>query len=143
MQPVEGIFLPVREIAVVLRILRSDARMPIPGLARVFQEKRVHTIRGVPSGIDVETIVSQFFGAIRQRREEMSQQTALRIRRNLPNPEKSEYMVNAEEVEVLLHVLQSGLPPCEIVLFHLVPVVCRETPHLAVCRECVRRSTGL
>ena len=65
MQSVEGIFLPVREIAVVLRILRPDARMPIPGLARVLQEKRVHPIRGVPSGIDVETIVSQFFGTIR------------------------------------------------------------------------------
>ena len=138
MQPVERILLPVRKAAVMLRVLSGYARMPIPGLARIFQEKRVHTIGGIPAGIDIETIVSQFFGAIRQRREEMSQQTALRIRRNLPNPEKSEYMVNAEEVEVLLHVLQPGFPPCEIILLHLVPVIGRESPHLAVGGEWVR-----
>ena len=102
MQPVERIFLPVRKAAVMLRVLSGYARMPIPGLARVFQEKRVYAIGGIPAGIDIETVVSQFFGAIRQRREEMSQQTALGLCRNLPNPEKSEYMVNADFISVLV-----------------------------------------
>ena len=52
-------------------------------------------------------------------------------------------MVNAEEVEVLLHVLKPGPPPCKIVFLHLVPVICRETPQLTVSRERIRRSTGL
>ena len=73
----------------------------------------------------------------------MTEQTAADPCRNLPNAEKSKDMVNAEEVEVLLHVLQPGPPPCKIVFFHLVPVICRETPQLTVSRERVRRSAGL
>ena len=52
-------------------------------------------------------------------------------------------MVYPEAVEIFAHLPQAGLPPGITVLGHLFPVICREAPVLAVCRECIRRCAGL
>ena len=44
MQPVEGVLLPVRKIAVMIRILSPDARMPISLPVRVFHKEGVNAI---------------------------------------------------------------------------------------------------
>ena len=80
--------------------------------------------------------------AVRKSRVEVSHKTALVLYRNLPDAEESEYMVNTESVEVLAHLAQAALPPGVVILGHLVPVVGREAPVLAVCGEIIRRSAG-
>ena len=52
-------------------------------------------------------------------------------------------MVDAIGIEKLSHVLESAYPPGTTVAQHLVPVVRRKAPVLAIHREIVGRCTGL
>ena len=52
-------------------------------------------------------------------------------------------MVDTVGVEILCHFAESAYPPLAVVLQHLVPVVCRESPVLAIGRERIGRGTSL
>ena len=51
-------------------------------------------------------------------------------------------MVYAVSIEIILHLLEAALPPAEVILRHLIPVIGREAPVLTTDREVIGRSTG-
>ncbi len=63
---------------------------------------------------------------------ELTQQTVNRMSRDLPDAEEAKDMVYAISREVFLHLAETLEPPAETILLHLVPVVGREAPVLAI-----------
>ena len=51
-------------------------------------------------------------------------------------------MIYAVGIEIILHLAETLLPPAEVILRHLIPVICREAPVLTTDREVIGRSTG-
>ncbi len=84
-----------------------------------------------------------FLARHRQRRLELSVETALLRHRNLPDAEESEHVVDAVGVEILRHLAEAAHPPLTAVLHHLVPVVGGEAPVLSVFAEGIGRSACL
>ena len=122
---VEALFLPGFEFGGV----RSDEGMEPARLARILDEEAEY---GQAQRIYLRP-------AVRQGGIEMAQQAALMRKRNLPDAEESQYMVDTVGVEILRHSAQAGLPPGVVILRHSVPVVGGETPVLAVHAEEIRR----
>ena len=91
----------------------------------------------------IEADSGEFLCRIRHCRIEITDQTMNSIHRNFPYTEEAKNMVDTEGIEILRHLRQTGLPPCEAVLCHSLPVVCREAPVLTEGRECIRRCTCL
>ena len=75
----------------------------------------------------------------RQRGREMSQHTVDSIGRNLPDAEESQHVVDADGVEILLHVVQAATEPLDQ---FRSPMIGRESPVLALLREDVGWGTG-
>ena len=65
------------------------------------------------------------------------------VRRDFPNAEKAQNVVNAVSVEVFRHFAETFHPPRITVLLHYVPVVGGETPVLTVYREIIGRCPRL
>ena len=74
---------------------------------------------------------------------ELTEQSVYRMNWNLPDTEEAKYVVDTISIKVLRHVLEAIYPPLTTVLYHLVPVVSRETPVLTIHREVIRWSTRL
>ena len=145
-KPVESLLVPIIQLRIGVRKLRRNPRMPPSFPVRIFHKQDILSIiMDLPARNPghMETHPLQFIGRIWKRRIEMPQKSAFSRHGNLPYPEKSQYMIYPEHVEILRHALHPGFPPCIPVLSHFVPVVCRETPVLPVCREGIRRSPGL
>lgn len=62
---------------------------------------------------------------------------------HLPDTEETKNVIDTVGVEVLLHGTKPGTPPPKAVLLHLIPVVGRESPVLAVGGVIVWRRTSL
>ena len=80
--------------------------------------------------------------AVWQCRVEVPVEPAPLVCGNLPYPEEAEYVVDAERVEVLRHLVQPALPPGIAVFRHFLPVVGGEAPVLSVAAEIVGRGAG-
>ena len=80
--------------------------------------------------------------AVWQCRVEVPVEPAPLVCGNLPYPEEAEYVVDAERVEVLRHLVQPSLPPGISVFRHFLPVVGGEAPVLSVAAEIVGRGAG-
>ena len=74
----------------------------------------------------------------RQSRREMAEESEECFAGNLPDAEETQYVVDADGVEVLLHPLDAFPKPIYDVC---LPVVGGEAPVLSVLREVVRRRT--
>ena len=61
---------------------------------------------------------------------------------HLPDTEETEDMIHTVSIEIVLHLLETTLPPTEVILGHLIPVIGREAPVLTADREIIGRSTG-
>ena len=85
--------------------------------------------------LEVQAEVLDFFYTHRQCRNELAEQTMYGMRRNFPDAEESEDVVDAVGGEVFGHLAEAFLPPQVVVLFHHVPIVGRESPVLSVGRE--------
>jgi hypothetical protein len=94
---------------------------------------------GVEESLDGQVHGVDFLGRIGQRRVEVPQQAAGILLGDFPDAEESEDVVDAEGVEVAAHLPEARLPPGEVVLAHLLPVVGREAPVLPVGAEEVGR----
>ena len=91
----------------------------------------------------MQAVALNFLACHAQRWLELSEQTVNGIDWNLPDTEESEDMVDAVSVEEFGHILEPAYPPQASVLDHLVPVVGRESPVLAVRAESIWRCSGL
>ena len=65
------------------------------------------------------------------------------VGRDFPYTEEAQHVVNTISIEILRHVLEATYPPATAVFYHLVPVVCRESPVLSVYGEVVWRCSSL
>src|SRR6185312_13532415 len=65
------------------------------------------------------------------------------LNRYAPDPEKAKDMVYAESIKINRHLFKTILPPAIIILIHLLPVVSRKSPVLALQGEGVRRRACL
>src|SRR5215471_14744474 len=63
--------------------------------------------------------------------------------RNAPDAEKAKYMVYAESIEIIAHLHETLVPPFKAVSRHFFPVVCGESPVLALDGEIVWRCSCL
>src|SRR5687768_6492020 len=65
-----------------------------------------------------------------------------RIGGNAPDAEKTQYMINAEGIEIIAHLFEPPAPPDKTILLHALPVVGGETPvlsfHCKIVRGCAR-----
>ena len=93
--------------------------------------------------LEIKTIRTNLICRHSQRRSKLTQQSVNRIYRNLPDTEETEYMVDTISIKVQRHVLEAANPPLATILQHFMPVVSRESPVLAICREIIRWSTRL
>ena len=93
--------------------------------------------------LEIKAIRTNLICRHSQRRSKLTQQSVNRIYRNLPNTEETEYMVDTVSIKVQRHVLEAANPPLATILQHFMPVVSRESPVLAICREIIRWSTRL
>ena len=127
-QRAEALLLPLRQVVGG----RRDERLVHARMARIRMEEAVD---GQVHEIDLVR-------RIRQGRVEMAHHSARELDGNLPDAEETEDMVDAERVEIAAHLAQARLPPGEIVLRHLLPVIGREAPVLPVRAEIVGRCAG-
>ena len=58
---------------------------------------------------------------------------------HLPDTEETEDMIYTVSIEIVLHLTEPFLPPSEVILRHLIPVIGRESPVLAGDREVIGR----
>ena len=93
--------------------------------------------------LEIKAIRTNLICRHSQRRSKLTQQSVNRIYRNLPDTEETEYMVDTVSIKVQRHVLEAANPPLATILQHFMPVVSRESPVLAICREIIRWSTRL
>ena len=133
-QGAEALLLPGFEPGEGLAVPGCNPGMVPAFFARIFDKEFAP---------GVEAHGAHFVGAVRECRGEMAHQAALVTGGNLPNAEESEDMVDAVSVEIFVHLAQPLLPPGKAGLGHLVPVIGRETPVLAVGAEGIRRSPRL
>ena len=119
------------------------------GLVGVFAEKVaqevIHDIRsGLKIHIEPEVVVvAQLVGVEGKGGIKHAQQTVELSHWNLPDAEEAEHVVDAVNVEIFGHLAETGLPPCEAVAVHLLPVVGGEAPVLSHHREVIRGSACL
>src|SRR5687767_8047341 len=71
-------------------------------------------------------------------RNKMTHDTLYRVNRNTPYSEKTKYMVNAECIKVITHLLKSSAPPVKVILLHFFPIVSWETPVLTFYCKIIR-----
>ena len=93
--------------------------------------------------LEIKAIRTNLICRHSQCRSKLTQQSVNRIYRNLPDTEETEYMVDTVSIKVQRHVLEAANPPLATILQHFMPVVSRESPVLAICREIIRWSTRL
>src|SRR5882672_3732901 len=79
----------------------------------------------------------------RNGRHKIPEDTLHGIHGYAPYPEKPQYVVDAESVEVIAHLLKTALPPAKSVLLHFLPVIGRKAPVLTLHCKIVRRCAGL
>ena len=60
---------------------------------------------------------------------------------HLPYTEEAEDVIHTVSIEIILHLLEAGAPPAEVILRHLVPVIGRESPVLSADGEIIGRRT--
>ena len=96
-----------------------------------------HTIPIEAYALRTEVIVT-----VRQCRNEMSAEPPYIRLAHLPDTEETQDMIYAVGIEIILHLAETLLPPAEVILCHLVPVIRREAPVLSADREVIGRSTG-
>ena len=82
--------------------------------------------------LEIQAEVLDFFHSHWQCRNELAEQTMYGMRRNFPDAEESEDVVDTVGGEVFGHLAETLLPPQVVVLFHHIPVVGRESPVLSV-----------
>src|SRR5687767_250030 len=66
-----------------------------------------------------------------------------RMRGDAPYAEKTEYMIDAESIEVIAHLDKTLMPPFKAIRRHSFPVIRGKAPVLAAYREIIRRRAGL
>ena len=93
--------------------------------------------------LEIKAIRTNLICRHSQCRSKLTQQSVNRIYRNLPDTEETEYVIDTVSIKVQRHVLEAANPPLATILQHFMPVVSRESPVLAICREIIRWSTRL
>ena len=71
----------------------------------------------------------------------MSAQTPYIRLAHLPYAEETEDVIHTVSIEIILHLLEAGTPPSEVILCHLIPVIGRESPVLSADGEIIGRRT--
>ena len=92
--------------------------------------------------VQTNTLRAEVVIAVRKSRNEMTAETPHIRLLHLPDTEETEDMIHTVCVEIVLHLAETSLPPTEVILRHLVPVISREAPVLTANREIIGRRTG-
>src|SRR5436190_21392599 len=79
----------------------------------------------------------------RHRGNEIAQNAFHGVRRNTPDPEESQDVINAKGVEVAAHLFETLLPPGEAVILHSRPVISGKPPILSLFRKRIGRRASL
>ena len=108
----------------------------------IAEEVRADIGFGQTVPVEAYTLCAEVIVGIGQRRNEMSAEAPYIGLAHLPYTEEAEDMVHAVGIEIILHLAEPRLPPCEVILRHLIPVIGREAPVLSACIEVIGRSTG-
>ena len=62
---------------------------------------------------------------------------------DFPDSEESKNMIDSEGIEIFAHFPQALFPPPITILGHLIPIICREPPILAISGESIWRRSCL
>ena len=85
----------------------------------------------------------EFGGPHRNGGHKITENAFDRVKRDAPDAEEAQNVINAKSVEVTTHLRQAPLPPIKAVLLHARPIVSGKAPILALGGEGVRRRAGL
>ena len=94
-------------------------------------------------GIERETAVRNLLRCVCEGGVESAHKAAVILERYLPYAEESQQMVNTVCIKVISHLAESGHEPGVSVTSHIIPVVCRHSPFLAINGECIGWGSGL
>src|SRR5690242_9291729 len=92
----------------------------------------------IPIVVKPDPSFAKFIDVNGQGRNEASEDSFYCINGNTPDPEKPKYMVDAESIEIIAHLMKALFPPFKMVLFHLFPVVGGKAPVLSFDGEIIR-----
>ena len=126
----------------VVRIQRIRLRPFEVKAQHIAQEIAADIRLGHTIPIEAYALCAQVIVAVRQCRNEMSAEPPYIRLAHLPDTEETQDMIYAVGIEIILHLAETLLPPAEVILRHLIPVICREAPVLTTDREVIGWSTG-
>ena len=125
--------ITARNQEMLLHIGRMNAEQP-------FEHAVVYKRTGEEILAERETEVLNLADGHRECRGEMPQEPEYRIARNLPDAEETQYMIDTDRIEVLLHPKAAAAEPGGQ---FLAPPIGWEAPVLTILRERIRRGTRL
>src|ERR1700712_5533964 len=93
--------------------------------------------------IEWDILLMELIDVNRNCRIKMSHAAFHRTHRNAPDAEKTKYMIDAESIKIITHLLKSFLPPVETIFRHLFPIVSGKTPVLSAHSKSIGRRASL
>ncbi|EJX06047.1 hypothetical protein EVA_05845 [gut metagenome] len=112
-------------------------------LLQLLQIRGIDKSPGIALHIGSKAKGVQFLDAIGKSWIEATQNAINLLRRNFPDTEETQDMIDSVGIEVLTHVCQASPPPLVAILTHLFPIIGRETPVLTIDRKGIGRSARL
>ena len=107
----------------------------------IAEEVRADIGLGHTVPIEANALCAKVVERVRESRNEMSAESPNILFAHLPDTEETEDVVHTIGIEIVLHLTEAALPPTEVILCHLIPVIGRESPVLSACIEVIGRCT--